>query len=151
MVPVITGIFGEPTNLGYFVNSSQIFRMGFLTNSLIYFFDSTKFIKIIDTRQINIGNVKISPILNEPEIPPKNNEAQLDDGRLVDPEIKPQFIQDGTGKQCTFYLHSIVENGKYLHVLGKRTLYNGTLLNWENCLNSLKRESEKDWMEVLTK
>ena len=151
MVPVITGIFGEPTNLGYFVNSSQIFRMGFLTNSLIYFFDSTKFIKVIDTRQINIGNVKISPILNEPEVPPKNNEAQLDDGRLVDPEIKPQFIQDGTGKQCTFYLHSIVENGKYLHVLGKRTLYNGMLLNWESCLNSLKRESEKDWMEVLTK
>ena len=151
MIPVIRKVFGEPTNLGYFINTSQIYRLGFLTNSLIYFFDATKFIKIIDTRQVNIGNVKLLPVLNEPEVPPKNNEAQLDDGRLVDPEIKPQFVQDKRGQQCAFYLHSIVENGKYLHVLGKRTLYNGKLLNWERCLNNLKRETEEDWTDVLTK
>ena len=151
MIPVIRKVFGEPTNLGYFINTSQIYRLGFLASSLIYFFDATKFIKVIDTRQVNIGSVKLLPVLNEPEVPPKNNEAQLDDGRLIDPEIKPQFVQDKRGQQCAFYLHSIVENGKFLHVLGKRTLYNGKLLNWERCLNSLKRETDEDWTDVLTK
>ena len=151
MVPVIKKILAEPTQLGYFINTSQIYRMGFLTSSLVYFFDATKFIKVIDTRQINIGDVNIVKGLNEPEIPPKNNEAQLDDGRLVDPEIKPQFVQDKKGQPCAFYLHSIVENENLLHVMGKRTLYNGKLLNWENCLNTLKHDTDEEWMDLLIK
>ena len=152
LIPVLKNLLSEPTLLGYFVNSKQILRMGFLTNSLIYFFDETKFIKVIDTRQINVGNLVIDQELNEPIIPPTNNDAQLDDGRLVDPEVQSQYLfEDKDKKPKATYLNYIVENKNVLHLLGKQTLYNGKLLNWETCLNNLKKDTEEEWMDLLTK
>ena len=150
LIPVLKNLLCEPTMLGYFVNARTIMRMGFITNSLIYFFDDTKFIKVINTRQINVGQPKMKD--RSIIVPERNNDAQLDDGRIIDPNVQTQFIfEDKDNKPKPSYLNYIVENKKTIHVLGRQTLYNGRLLNWERCLETLKKDTEEEWMDLLTK
>lgn len=143
---------------GHYVNSVPILRMGFLSSSIIYFFDKNKNIKIINASLITFGDIKKDPITEIPiAIVNSFNPPELEEGLVQDTEILFQtYIPDLTAKKKfdsndkrsklvsakATYNRYILSQPKTLFLLGKKQFHYGKLLNWEQCLNSLQQNSE---------
>ena len=152
LLPVVNNELIEPTLLGHYVNAKPLIRIGFMGESLVYFFDENKVMKVIDTRRVVMGDLSVEQTLNEPIPQPNNTICQIDDGRVIAQDIQTQYLLgDFSKKAKETYIHYIVENKKIIHILSKTLLYNLSLLNWETCLNSLKKTTEAEWMNLLTK
>ena len=152
LLPVVNSQLIEPTLLGHYVSPKHLIRIGFMAESLVYFFDENKVMKVIDTRRVVMGNLSVEKTLNEPIAQPDNYICQIDDGRVIDQNIQTQYLLgDFSKKAKETYIHYIVENKKIIHILSKTLLYNISLLNWETCLNSLNKRTEEEWMNLLTK
>ena len=50
LLPVVNSQLIEPTLLGHYVSPKPLIRIGFIAESLVYFFDENKVMKVIDTR-----------------------------------------------------------------------------------------------------
>ena len=126
--------------LGYYINDSNILRIGFMNNSVIYCLDKSFSIKLLDSSKLNPGKINIS---NEGEfVVPKNNSlAEIEKSRFVSTNISSQTkIADSEEHPKNTYLYSIVENNDSilsLIVLGEKELHNIKLKNWKNFLNNL--------------
>lgn len=153
LLPICSTLYSEPVQIGYFINAYNIHRSGFLAGSLIFFFDEQKFVKVIDSRQVNIGRVKIADGtgtkgVKDIIVPQDNSKAELDPGRLIDPDIKFQSLfKDKSGQTKRIFTNFIVEDRNVLYLLAKKKLYTGRLLNWGKCLKNLGQNEE--WMNLL--
>ena len=131
--------------LGYYINDSNILRIGFMNNSVIYCLDKSFSIKLLDSSKLNPGKINIS---NEGEfVVPKNNSlAEIEKSRFVSTNISSQTkIADSKEHPKNTYLYSIVENNDSilsLIVLGEKELHNIKLKNWKNFLNNLQKNED---------
>ena len=150
-LPVSNGVMYGFTCAGHYINTSAIIRMGFLSNSIIFFFDKQKFVKVINSSLITPGEVRISADYEMP-IPyfDSSRKPELEEGRIVDPDISFQtyVIDKAENTTKATYNNFILNLPKNIYVLAKKDFYHGRLLNWEQCLNNLQQNAE--WMDALT-
>lgn len=146
-VPLEFNQITKPNLIGYFINDNQITKIGYLSDSMIYIFDISQKIKIINSRKVNEGELKLTKELKELIIPKENNLAILEIEKEIDSPIKCQYLSEGQNALKS-YQNSIIEDKDYLYYLTDLHLYSNCLLKWDVCLNSLQKKSL--WMDLLT-
>ena len=143
MIPVLERTFSNPVLLGNYINNTNINRVGFLDNSIIYFVDNDNILKVVNSRNFNLGEIKLDKNY-EPIVPLDNDLALIDKGKLIDPSIKNQTILiDNSIKQN--YIYSILENNNHLFLLGRDYIYLCSLVDWKSLLENLFKI--KNWMD----
>jgi WD40 repeat protein len=150
-LPINNGAIHGFTSVGHYINSSPIIRMGFLSTSIIFFFDKQKFVKVINSSLITPGEVRLNTESESPiQYIDSNKKPELEEGRIVDPDIcfQTYVVDKVEGINKATYNNFIINLPKNIFVLGKKDFYHGKLLNWEQCLNNLHQNAE--WMDALT-
>ena len=130
--------------IGYYINTEPIIRMGFLSNNIIYLMNIYKKFKIINTAFINSGEIKI------------DSEGNIIDKNLYESELCPDFSLDYTILFQSYfnendtdsifkssYNNLVLTQNKSFFIACKRYIYIGELLNWEQCVNELFKGSNK--------
>ena len=139
-------VISEGNLLGHYINNSIIQRLGFLTNSILYLYDKRHYLKILNTRNFDSGELVLSKDFLEPEIINNNELTELEDTII---EIKGQnYLKSGKGHSRETFIYSIIENNNILYLLGKNKITRISLLNWELCLNSFKVKN--NWKDLLS-
>ena len=148
MIPVLEGTYSKPVLLGNYISNNNINKVGFLDNSIIYFVDNDNILKVVNSRNFNLGGINLNKNY-DPIVPVDNDLALIDKGKLIDPSIKNQTILmalDDSIKQT--YNYSILENNGTLFLLGRDHIYNCNLVKWKSLLNySLKN---KNWLDFFS-
>ena len=136
---IINNCIRENIILGHYVNDSIIFKIGFLTNCILYLFDEKNCLRVLNTRKFKIGELRKGDEKN------KNNFHQYTEleQRIID--IKGQnYIKLINSNINEIYFYSIIENGNELNILGRNQITNLKLLCWKSCLNTLQKKNEWD-------
>ena len=135
-------LLNEGKPCGYFLNTYEISRIGFISSSIIYFFDTQKQLKIFNTALIHSGDFN-----------PENKKAQeystkalIEDGNVIDPKILAEDISNKGLRQYS-YRNFILGTEKSIFLLCKGAFYKGKLLNYEECIN--KVAGQNNWMDAL--
>ena len=130
--------------LGYYINPENIYRIGFMNNSVVFCLDETFTLTLLDSSKINSGKIEISN--NQIEIPKKNNFAIIDKKHIASEAIKNQVkIKDKNNNQKKTFLYSIVDNNDSvisIVVLGIKQIYNLELKDWKFFLNTLQNNND---------
>ena len=136
---IVNNTISESIILGHYINDSIIYKIGFLTNSILYLFDKKNCLGVLNTRKFKNGELRKREEKN------KNNlyqYAELEQ-RIID--IKGQnYIKIIDPNINEFYFYSIIENGNELNILGRHKITNFKLLNWKLCLSILQKKNEWD-------
>ena len=134
---------GQPVLLGYYINSCNILRVGFINNSVVYILDKQYGIKIIDSTKLNSGKPKIDNETEKVIIPKNNYLAELDKGHSINQKIGRQLKVSDPKNHCKeSFLYSIIENDSSLQILGEKQIYNCKLIEWDTFLNNLQKKEE---------
>ena len=143
-LPITSGdTINETIFLGYYVNSCDILRIGFINNSVVYVLDKQYGIKIIDSAKLNPGRPKIKSDTGKVVIPKNNNLAEIDKGHSVSQKLGRQLkITDPKNNKKETFLYSIIENGSSLQILSEKQMYNCKLIEWDTFLNNLQKKEE---------
>ena len=135
-------LFNEGKPCGYFLNTYEISRIGFISSSIIYFFDTQKQLKIFNTALIHSGDFN-----------PENKKAQeystkalIEDGNVIDPKLLAEDISNQGLRQYS-YRNFILGTEKSIFLLCKGAFYKGKLLNYEECINKVAEQN--NWMDAL--
>ena len=133
-VPVVRSELQEPIQVGYYANTCPIIRMGFLTSSILFFIDSGKHIKCINTSELAVSS-EVAITAKK-----KKRDSITDDGVIVEPNIICQSIVPDQNKmeQINIYYNCVVAYPKNLFFIGMTTFHHAELLEWNKCLNELK-------------
>ena len=130
--------------VGYYINNEPIIRMGFLSNNIIYMMDIYKKFKIINTSFINSGEINTD---TEGNIINKNlYESELCSEFSLDYTILFQSYLNENESESIYrssYNKLILTQDKSFFIACKRYIYLGVLLNWEQCVNELYKNSNK--------
>ena len=143
-LPIVNkGFIENYTNLGFYINSCNILRIGFMNNSVIYCLDKSFSIKFLDCLKVNPGKVNIK---DGQLVEPKNNSlAEIETKHFASTNFSSQTkLKDSKQHPKNTYLYSIVENSdsSSIVVLGEKQLYNVKLINWEKFLNNLQKNQD---------
>jgi len=144
--------FGENGKIifGHYVNSQNIIRIEFLTNSVIYFFDVKGIVKVTNTSLMTAGDVRLKMENEEPKflIDPRRK-PELEEGIPIDDQIIAQrhTLDLHKNQIKDLYTQTIISNKKAMYVISNKEFYCGNLLNWQQCLSYLTDRS--DWMDAL--
>ena len=120
-----------PLLLGHYVNKSNILRMGFLSDSIIYIFDMYKYFKILNTGLFTPGAIHYD---NETKMPIRQNfgihSPELEKEQIIDQDVLFQaYIPDKESKSTKpTYNNLIVSQNKTIYLLGKRNFYYGKFI-----------------------
>ena len=132
------------SQIGYYINNEPIIRMGFLSNNIIYLMNIYKKFKIINTAFVNSGEIEfdshgtiINKNLYESELCP---EFSLDYTILFQSYLNENDI-DSIYKSS--YNNLVLTHDKSFFIACKKYIYIGMLLNWEQCVNELFKNSNK--------
>ena len=132
--------------LGYYINSSNLLRVGFMNNSVIYCIDKSFTLKLLDSSKINPGKISISNNSDEYNVPKNNSLAEIEKSRLISSNIASQTkVIDLEEHPKNTYLYSVVENNDVilsLIVLGEKQIYDIKLKNWEFFLNNMQKNED---------
>ena len=140
--------------VGYYIHSSQIKRMLFVSDSTLFIFDKKGKFKLFNTGLFTPGEL----IFNEKEEPSyieeKEKRALIQEMKNVTEKVQkqnyiPQTNTKETKKVITIdsYYNSIYANEYNIYILGQNDIQLGKLFSWEECVNKLKDDSE--WMNGL--
>ncbi len=156
--------------IAYFVNDKKIIRIGFICNSILYFFDLNEkecLIKVINTFFMKSGEYnekynksKKDEKINESNlkkiIKPKeniNNEEEqkplLEEGLSVDNILNKtslSYIKDDKIYK-NFYRNFIFHKENTIYFFAKQRFYLGKLLNFAECFADF--EKNQQWIEAL--
>ena len=146
-IPILYNQLTRPILLGYFINKNQIIKIGYLAESMIYIFDITQKLKIIDSRKVNEGELKLTEDLKEIITPKENNLAILEIEKELSSQIKCQYLSEGKNALKS-YQNTIIDQKDTIYFFTEDDFYSNLLLKWDVCLNSLQKESL--WMDLLT-
>ena len=130
--------------IGYYINNEPIIRMGFLSNNIIYLMNIYKKFKIINTSFINSGEIQT------------DSEGKIINNNLYESELCEEFSLDYTILFQSYfnennsdyiykssYNNSVLTQDKSFFIACKRYIYLGVLLNWEQCVNDLFKNSKR--------
>ena len=129
--------------IGNYINSGKILRIGFMNNSVIYCFDDKLAIKLINSTKINTEKLELSKDDQKPIIPDKNNFAEIEGDKFFLTSISEQMKLSENGQNpIKTYLYSIIENDSCLFFFGNKQICKYQLSNWETFLNNLKKKED---------
>ena len=139
--------------VGHYVNTSQILRMGFISDSILFSYDNMyKSFKVLNTGLMTPGDITLTEDHNIIPQLNKKHKPELNDIKMDDQFLFQSIIKDLSEKKRDIklptYNNFIINQWKTLYILTKKNFSFGKLLNWEQCINNLKQEGE--WMEALT-
>lgn len=129
--------------IGNYINSGNILRIGFLNNSVIYCFDDKLAIKLINSTKINIEKIELSKDDQKPIIPDKNNYAEIEGNKFFLTSISEQTkLHDNDQNPIKTYLYSIIENDSFLFLFGNKQIFKYQLSQWETFINNFKKKED---------
>ena len=135
--------------IGNYINNEPIIRIGFLSNNIIYILNLYKKFKILNTGFMNPGEIKIDSegtiITNNKSKPELCSEFGLDYEILFQTYI-PDALSKSKNAYKSTYNNLVTSHDKNIFAVCKKNIYVGCLLNWEQCINELFKNSE--WLEA---
>lgn len=129
--------------IGNFINETNIFRIGFMNKSVIYYLDETYSIKFLISSKINTDKFELLNNTEEPIVPKNNDFALVGENHFISRIFSFQKkIKDHKNEAKKTYLYSIIENGSSLFAFGEKQVFKIHLMDWEIFLNNLKKKED---------
>ena len=139
-------IINNYKEIGNYINSNNILRIGFMNKSVIYciYWKDNKYsIKLISSSKINSDKINISPETSNPIIPEKNDYAEIVNQHITSTSFSYQSkIIDNKKNLHKTYFYSIIENNYSLFIFGEKQVNKIDLIDWEIFLNNLKKKED---------
>ena len=130
--------------IGYFENNIAVVRLGFISSSIIYFFDKTAQLKIINTSFCDFGNyVKI-----EDKKFIYNKNALIDEGKILDPHMKKNNVSKKKELELFTYRNYIYNMKKCIYIVTNEGLRVGKVLSYKDCINDIIKQSN-NWFGAM--
>ena len=130
--------------IGYFENNISIVRLGFISSSIIYFFDKTAQLKIINTSFCDFG--KYEKIEDKKFVYNKN--ALIDEGKILDPHMKKNNVSKRKDLELFTYRNYIYNMKKCIYLVTNEGLRIGKVLSYKECINDIIQKS-KNWFGAM--
>ena len=130
-------------SFSHFVNSTSIIRIGFISPSILYFFDKNYELSVIYTVFTKKGDFINNN--NNFEITEK---ALIDKGKVIDKNILKKIIMNEGNKENFCYRNFIFTYSKNIYILSEKNLFIGKMLNYEECINELINKNN-NWLDAL--
>ena len=130
--------------IGYFENNIGIVRLGFISSSIIYFFDKTAQLKIINTSFCDFG--KYEYVEDKKFVYNKN--ALIDEGKILDPHMKKNNISNKKGVEFFCYRNFIYNMKKCIYLVTNEGLRIGNVLSYKDCIDDIIKQSN-NWFGAM--
>ena len=130
--------------IGYFENNIGIIRLGFISASIIYFFDKTAQLKIINTAFCDFG--KYEP--NEDRKFIYNKNALIDEGKILDPHMKKNNISKNKEMTLYSYRNYIYNLQNSIYLFTEEGLRIGKVLSYKDCIEDIIKISN-NWFGAM--
>ena len=127
----------------HFVNSTSIIRIGFISPSILYFFDKNYELSVIYTVFTKKGD-----FINNNNNFDITEKALIDKGKVIDKNILKKVIISEGNKENFCYRNFIFTYNKNIYILSKENLFIGKMLNYEECINELINKNN-NWLDAL--
>ena len=127
----------------YFINNSPVIRLGFISPSILYFFDKNAEIKIINTAYTQYGEYhqeKKGEFIY-------NKKALVEEGKIIDKDLIKINVANVGKKELFCYRYFINNMSKCIYLCTENGFYLGKVLNFEDCVINLIKE---DWIGALS-
>ena len=127
----------------HFINNSPVIRLGFISPSIIYFFDKNAEIKIINTAYTQYGEYqqeKKGEFIY-------NKKALVEEGKIIDKDLIRINVSNNEQKELFCYRYFINNMSKCIYLCTQNGFYLGKVLNFEDCVVNLTKE---DWIGALS-
>ena len=131
-------IIEEP--IGFYKNDLPIIKLGFFSPSIIYFFDENKQIKVINTAFCDNGSYDEKNIINK--------EALIDEGKVIDKNIKYNIINISQEKKYNSYKDYITCLNRFIFIFTNDGLKIGKILNYKEYIDNLIK-SGNNWKPAM--
>ena len=128
----------------YFINNSPVIRLGFISPSIIYFFDKNAEVKIINTAYTQYGEYhqeKKGEFIY-------NKRALVEEGKIVDPNLIKINVSNNDKKELFCYRYFINNMSKCIYLCTEKGFYLGKVLNFDECIYNLVKED--DWLGAMS-
>ena len=123
--------------ISYFVNDSPVVRLGFVSPSIIYFFNETGMIKIMNTAFTTYGEYK----KEDKESNIYNKTALVDEGKIIDEDLIGIDVSNNESFQKNCYRYFINNMNKRIFLLTRNGFILGKVLNFQDCIDNLVQEN----------
>ena len=123
--------------ISYFVNDSPVVRLGFVSPSIIYFFNETGMIKIMNTAFTTYGEYK----KEDKECNIYNKTALVDEGKVIDEDLISLDVSNDDKIKKNCYRYYINNMNKRIFLLTKNGFILGKVLNFQDCIDNLVKEN----------
>ena len=130
--------------IGYFENNISIVRLGFISSSIIYFFDKTAQLKIINTSFCDFG--KYEKLEDKKFIYNKN--ALIDEGKILDPHMKKNNLSRKKDLELYTYRNYIYNMKKCIYLVTNEGLRVGKVLSYKDCIDDIIKKSN-NWFGAM--
>ena len=130
--------------IGYFENNISIVRLGFISSSIIYFFDKTAQLKIINTSFCDFG--KYEKLEDKKFIYNKN--ALIDEGKILDPHMKKNNVSKKKDLELYSYRNFIYNMKKCIYLVTNEGLRVGKVLSYKDCIDDIIKKSN-NWFGAM--
>ena len=127
----------------HFINNSPVIRLGFISPSVIYFFDKNGEIKIINTSYMQYGEYhqeKKGEFIY-------NKRALVEEGKIIDKDLIKINVDNFGKRELLCYRYFINNMSKCIYLCTENGFYLGKVLNFEDCVLNLTKE---DWIAALS-
>ena len=128
----------------YFINNSPVIRLGFISPSIIYFFDKKAEVKIINTAYTQYGEYhqeKKDEFIY-------NKRALVEEGKIIDPNLIKINISNNDKQELFCYRYFINNMSKCIYLCTEKGFYLGKVLNFDECIYNLVKED--DWLGAMS-
>ena len=128
----------------YFINNSPVIRLGFISPSIIYFFDKNAEVKIINTAYTQYGEYhqeKKGEFIY-------NKRALVEEGKIIDPNLIKINVSNNKDKQLFCFRYFINNMSKCIYLCTQKGFYLGKVLNFDECIYNLVKED--DWLGAMS-
>ena len=128
----------------YFINNSPVIRLGFISPSIIYFFDKNAEVKIINTAYTQYGEY----IQEKKGEFIYNKKALVEEGKIIDPNLIKINISNKDKQVLYCYRYFINNMSKCIYLCTQKGFYLGKVLNFDECIYNLVKED--DWLGAMS-
>ena len=128
----------EPS--GFYANNNSIVKLGFYSSSIIYFFDSTAQIRVLNTAFFNYGDYDENKL--------DNQNALIDNGKILDKNMKYNNISKEKDKEILTYRNFIYNMKKCIYFFSSEGLRMGKILDYQECIDNIIKQG-KYWKSAM--
>lgn len=129
--------------ISYFVNDTPIVRLGFVSPSIIYFFNENGMIKIMNTAFTTYGEYN----KDNNESNNYNKTALVDEGKIIDEDLISLDISNDIQIKKNCYRYFINNMNKRIFLLTRNGFILGNVLNFQDCIDNLVKEN--NWLGAM--